>query len=199
VNLGSSSDTQFFTIASTGTTALSSTVFTGSGNTADLTLVPTTTQGCSGALSAGTACGMVGQFTPTVAATETATYALSSNATNSVPPALVLSGTGKVLISTSIAVTQTLPASGTPQYGQGITVAAKVTPSSTTAAMTGTITFKVDGVAGLPVLIVYASGVATASVAISSQSVNPHTITAIYSGDFNYAASNNNAAPLTSP
>jgi sugar lactone lactonase YvrE len=196
VNLGSSSDTQFFTIASTGTTALSSTVFTGSGNTADLTLVPTTTQGCSGALSAGTACGMVGQFTPTVAATETATYALSSNATNSVPPALVLSGTGKVLISTSIAVTQTLPASGTPQYGQGITVAAKVTPSSTTAAMTGTITFKVDGVAGLPVLIVYASGVATASVAISSQSVNPHTITAIYSGDFNYAASNNNAAPL---
>ncbi len=197
VNLGASSDTQFFTIASTGTTALSSTAFTGSGNTADLTLVPTTTQGCSGALSAGTACGMVGQFTPAVAATETATYALSSNATNSVPPALVLSGTGKVLISTSIAVVQTVPASGNPQYGQGMTVAAKVTPSSTTAAMTGTITFKIDGVAGVPVPIVYANGVATASVAISSQGVGSHTVTAIYSGDFNYAASNNNAAPLT--
>jgi len=63
--------------------------------------------------------------------------------------------------------------------------------------MTGTITFKVDGVAGVPVPIVYAGGVATASYTISSQSVGAHTVTAIYSGDFNYAASNDNAGPLT--
>jgi hypothetical protein len=52
-------------------------------------------------------------------------------------------------------------------------------------------------VEGLPTPIVYASGVATASVTISSQSVGTHTVTAIYSGDFNYAASNNNGVPLT--
>jgi hypothetical protein len=140
---------------------------------------------------------MVGEFSPTAAAAETATYTLNSNAANTTVPAIALSGTGKFLISTSIAVVQTVPASGSPQYGQGITVAAKVTPASTTAAMTGTITFKIDGVAGVPVPIVYAGSVATASFAISSQSVGAHTVTAIYSGDFNYAASNNNAAPLT--
>jgi hypothetical protein len=140
---------------------------------------------------------MLADFSPTAATAETATYALNSNALNTVAPAIVLSGTGKFLISTSVAVVQTIPASGNPQYGQGFSVAAKVTPTSTTVAMSGTITFKVDGVAGVPVPIVYAGGVATASVAISSQSVGSHSVTAIYSGDFNYAASNNNAAPLT--
>ena len=203
VNVGSSSDTQAFNVTSTGTAAVAisnpALPFSGSGVTGDLTLTPTTTQGCSGisSLATGVFCSMLADFSPTAAAAETATYALASNALNSVAPAIVLSGTGKFLISTSIAVVQTIPASGNPQYGQGITVAAKVTPSSATAAMTGTITFKVDGVAGVPVPIVYAGGVATASVAISSQGVGSHTVTAIYSGDFNYAASNNNAAPLT--
>jgi len=201
VNVGSSSDTQVFNVTSTGTVAaaITSPSFPGSGATGDLTLVPASTQGCSsGSLAAGVFCSMVGEFAPTAAVPETATYILSSsNLVNTVPPAIVLSGTGKYLISTSIAVVQTVPATGNPQYGQGITVAAKVTPASTTAAMTGTITFKIDGVAGVPIPIVYANGVATASFAISSQSVGAHSVTAIYSGDFNYAASNNNAAPLT--
>ncbi|MGA1983342.1 MAG: Ig-like domain repeat protein [Acidobacteriaceae bacterium] len=201
VNVGSSSDTQVFDVTSTGTVAaaITSPAFTtASGAAGDLPLAPTTTQGCSsGSLAAGAFCSMIGEFSPTAAAAETAAYTLSSNAANTTVPAIVLSGTGKFLISTSVAVVQTVPASGSPQYGQGITVAAKVTPSSTTVAMTGTITFKVDGVAGVPVPIVYAGGVATASFAISSQSVGSHTVTAIYSGDFNYAASNNNAAPLT--
>ena len=201
VNVGSNSDTQVFNVTSAGTAAAAiiSPPFNGSGATGDLTLTPTSTQGCSsGSLAAGVFCSMIGEFAPTAATFETATYALnSSNVANSTAPAIVLSGTGKVLISTSIAVVQTIPASGSPQYGQGITVAAKVTPSSTTAAMTGTITFKIDGVAGVPVPIVYAGGVGTASDIVSSQSVGSHTVTAIYSGDFNYAASNNNSAPLT--
>jgi sugar lactone lactonase YvrE len=201
VNVGSSSDTQVFDVTSTGTvaTAITSPPFTtASGAAGDLTLVPATTQGCSsGSLATGVFCSMIGEFAPTAAAAETAAYTLHSNAANSTVPVIALSGTGKFLISTSIAVVQTVPASGSPQYGQGITVAAKVTPSSTTAAMTGTITFKIDGVAGVPVPIVYAGGVGTASDIVSSQTVGSHTVTAIYSGDFNYAASNNNSAPLT--
>lgn len=201
VNVGSSSDTQAFTVSSTGTTAASLTTsppFAGSGVTGDLTLVAATTQGCtSGTLAVGAFCSMKGTFTPTAAAAETATYTLNSNAANSTAPAIVLSGTGKFLIATSMAVVQTVPASGNPQYGQTVTVAAKVTPSSTTVAMSGSITFKVDGVAGVPIPITYASGVATASVSINNPGVGSHTVTAIYSGDFNYAASNNNAGPLT--
>ncbi|MGD0796876.1 MAG: Ig-like domain repeat protein [Acidobacteriaceae bacterium] len=200
VNVGAASDTQPFTLTSSGTTGtlFSSPSFTGSGVTADLTLVPATSQGCSsGTLAVGTFCSMIGQFSPTSAASETATYALSSSAANAVSPAILLSGTGKFLIVTSVVAVQTTPAGGSPQYGQTVTVAATVTPASTTVAMTGTITFKVDGVAGVPVPIVYAGGVATASYTISSQSVGAHTVTAIYSGDFNYAASNDNAGPLT--
>lgn len=200
VNVGSSSDTQAFNATSTGTAAatIASSPFTGSGVTGDLTLMPATSQACGGSLATGVSCSMMGTFAPTAAAVETATYTLNSgNVANTTAPGIVLSGTGKFLVSTSIAVVQTVPASGNPQYGQGITVSAKVTPSSTTAALTGTITFKIDGVAGVPVPIVYAGGVGTASAAISSQSVGSHQVTAIYSGDFNYAASNNNSAPLT--
>jgi sugar lactone lactonase YvrE len=200
VNVGASSDTQIFTLTSAGTTGtvVSSPSFTGSGVTADLTLLPTTTQGCSsGTLAVEATCSMIGQFSPASAASETATYALNSSAANAVSPAIVLSGTGKFLIVTSVVAKQAAPATGNPQYGQTVTVTATVTPASTTVAMTGAITFKVDGVAGLPVPIVYSGGVATASYTISSQSVGAHTVTAIYSGDFNYAASNDNAAPLT--
>ena len=201
VNVGASSDTQAFTVTSTGTVAatFSSPLFTSSGNTTDLTLVPATTQPCSGGVgfAVGTTCSMIGQFNPSSAAAETATYALNSTAANAVAPAIVLSGTGKFLIATTIAVVQTVPATGNPQYGQTVTVAATVKPASTTVAMTGTITFKVDGVAGVALPIAYAGGVATASVSISSQTVGAHTVTAVYSGDFNYAASNDNATPLT--
>jgi sugar lactone lactonase YvrE len=199
VNVGSASDTQTFTLTSTGSAAavLSSPAYTSTGSTGDLTLGPTTTGGCtSGTWAAGSTCMLIGQFSPTSAAAETATSVINSNANNSVPPAIVLSGTGKYLISTSIALVQTLPATGSPQYGQGLTISATVKPASTTVAMTGTITFKIDGVAGVPVPIVYAGGVGTASASISSQSVGSHTFTAIYSGDFNYAASNNSGAPL---
>lgn len=200
VNVGSSSDTQAFTITSTGTVAitLNSPSFPGSGSTTDLSLIPATTQGCSsGTLAIGTSCFMVGGFTPTAATAETATYTVNSTAANSVAPAIVLSGTGKVLVPTTVTLTQTAPASGNPQYGQTVTVSAKVTPNSTAGAISGTITFKVDGVAGAPMTVTYASGVATASVTLSSQSVGAHTVTAVYSGDVNYASSNNNSSPLT--
>jgi hypothetical protein len=202
VNVGSKSDTQAFTVTSTGSIAASlssPSAFTGSGNTTDLTLVPSSTQPCSsGNLAVGSNCSMMGQFSPGSATYESAIYLInSSNAVNTISPAILLSGTGKFLISTSIVAAQTVPATGNPQYGQTVTVVATVTPASTTSAMTGTITFKVNGVAGVPVPITYAAGVGTASVILPSQAVGTPTVTAVYSGDFNYAASNDTSAPLT--
>lgn len=201
VGITTTSDTQQFNLTSSGTLALTLSAtpfFTSSGATADLPLSPGSSQACSASetLPLGTSCTMVSQFTPSKAAAESATYSLNSNASNSTAPGISLSGIGEVLVNSSVIVTQS--PSGNPQYGQTVTVTASVTPSSTPAPMTGTITFKVDGVASLPIAITYANGVATASTTIGSPNVGSHTVTAVYSGDLPYyAAANNNSAPLT--
>jgi len=198
VGITTTSDTQLFDITSSGTVGatFASPAFAGSGSTVDLPLTPTTTQGCgSGTLGVGSTCSMIGQFTPSAAATESATYLLQSNASNATSPGIVLSGTGEVLVNSTVTVVQS--PSGNPQYGQTVTITASVTPASTPAPMTGTISFKVDGVASLPIAITYANGIATASTTIGRPTVGVHVVTAIYSGDLPYyAAANNNAAPL---
>jgi streptogramin lyase len=199
VGITTTSDTQLFNVTSSGTASvtLSSPAFPGTGSTGDLPLTPTTTQGCNGStvLTVGSTCSMTGQFTPSVAAAESATYLLKSTADNIASPGIVLSGAGAVLVDSTVAVVQS--PSGNPQFGQTVTVTATVTPASTPAPMTGTITFKVDGVATLPLPITYANGVATASTTIGSPTVGVHTVTAIYSGDLPYyAAANDNSAPL---
>jgi hypothetical protein len=138
---------------------------------------------------------MTGQFSPSGSSTETANYVLNGNAANSPAASIALSGTGAILVNSTVSVTQS--PSGSPQYGQTVTVTATVTPGSTPVPMTGTITFKVDNVATLPIAITYANGLATASTTIGSPSVGVHTVTAIYSGALPYyAAANNNSAPL---
>ena len=198
VGITTTSDTQLFNLTSSGTVGVtfSSPAFAGSGSTVDLPLTPTTTQGCSsGTLGVGSTCSMTGQFTPSAATTESATYLLKSTAANVAAPGIALSGTGEVLVNSTVAVVQS--PSGNPQYGQTVTITAAVTPATTPAPMTGTISFKVDGVASLPIAITYAGGVATASTTIGRPTVGVHTVTAIYSGDLPYyAAANNNAAPL---
>ena len=199
IGVTTTSDTQLFNLTSSGTLALSLTgspVFAGSGKTADLPLSPSASQPCSaGSLAVGTTCSMTGQFTPTGSSAESANWVLNSNATNATPPSIALSGTGAVLVNSAVVVTQS--PSGNPQYGQTVTVTATVTPGSTPVPVTGTITFKVDNVAALPIAITYANGVATASTTIGSPSVGVHTVTAVYSGALPYyAAANNNAAPL---
>jgi sugar lactone lactonase YvrE len=199
VGVTTTSDTQLFNVTSSGTLAITlppPPQFTGTGNTADLPLVPSTSQGCgAGNLAVGTSCSMTGQFTPSGQSTEAATWTLNSNAANSPTPSIALSGTGEILVNSTVSVTQS--PSGSPQYGQTVTVTATVTPASTPAPMTGTITFKVDNVASLPIAITYANGVATASTTIGSPAVGVHTVTAVYSGALPYyAAANNNGAPL---
>jgi hypothetical protein len=199
VGITTTSDTQLFNVTSSGTLPVSLSAapqFTGTGKTVDLPLVASTSQGCAvGNMAVGTSCSMTSQFTPTVSSTETANYVLNGTVGNTPTPSIALSGTGAVLVNSTVSVAQT--PSGSPQYGQTVTVTATVAPASTPAPMTGTITFKVDNVATLPIAITYANGVATASTTIGSPTVGVHTVTAIYSGSLPYyAAANNNSAPL---
>jgi len=68
-------------------------------------------------------------------------------------------------------------------YGQPVTFTAKVTPS----AATGTVQFTIEG-ADFGSAVSLVSGSAS-SASISTLAVGTHTVTAIYSGDTNYASS----------
>src|ERR1043166_1504550 len=80
--------------------------------------------------------------------------------------------------------------------GQAITFTATVNAVDPGAgARTGTVQFRIDGSDfGTPVSLV---GSNATSAATNSLSVGTHTVTAIYSGDGNFNASDNTAAPLT--
>ena len=70
-------------------------------------------------------------------------------------------------------------------YKQSVTFTATVTGSGGTP--TGTVQFKIDG-ANFGSAVLVSKGIAT-SAAISTLSVGTHTVTAIYSGDTNFATS----------
>ena len=88
-----------------------------------------------------------------------------------------------VLKSTSTAVSSSLNPSS---FDQSVTFTANVTGSGGTP--TGKVQFAIDGINfGSPISLVNGSA---SSAAITSLSVGNHTVTAIYSGDGNYATSN---------
>jgi len=75
--------------------------------------------------------------------------------------------------------------------GASVTFTASVTPGSSSAAITGTVQFKVDGVnSGAPVLVANDQ----ASYSTTTLTGGSHAVTAIYSGDLNYQGSTSAAA-----
>jgi hypothetical protein len=92
------------------------------------------------------------------------------------------SGTGTLTINQASSTT-TVGATTPINLGQSATFTASVTPSTAT----GTIQFKVDGAnVGSPVTVT--SGSAT-SAPVSGLAAGNHTVTAVYSGDTNFATS----------
>jgi sugar lactone lactonase YvrE len=207
-NLGTSSPTASILETSTGsaTATLGYPLFTSSGSTGVFSLTPPSPNGCSSSsstpqtLTPGASCGLTAQFTPTAAGQVTATYT-ESNATtlNSPAPSIALTGTGAVLTPTTLATAVTTPAIGSPQYSISFVVTSTLTPkfcdpTAPNCSAAGTVTFSVDGTqVGLPVPVsnssTTASNVITASQTINGQSVGPHAIVAVYSGDTYYASS----------
>jgi hypothetical protein len=120
----------------------------------------------------------------------TATYSGDTNFATSTSAVL----TQVVNQTTLTATTTTVTSSANPSlFGQSITFTATVTPNSGGGTPTGSVVFFIDGspfTDHLPL-----SGGVAVSPAISTLSVGTHTITAVYSGDSNFAGST--SAPFT--
>ena len=185
-NLGDTSLPATFTLGNAGYSALNLATpeFT---ETGAATAFPASTPAtCSAGLSlAPTAsCTQSFSFQPVATGPQNASATIGSTAGGSV--VANLSGTAVNVIRTSLALTQTIPASVNASYGQTVTYTVALTPASMgNSAPTGTIVLNVDGKQAQ-------------SIAISKNpyifqlnlSVGTHTVSAAYSGDALYAGSN---------
>ncbi len=193
-NVGTTSNVDSAQLSDGGNASfsLSTPYYTQSGATASFAIQASSTCASGATLTQGESCNLAANFTPQSPGPQMDTLAFASTAPNA--GTLVLSGTGVQLIASTLTLQLTSGAS--PTYGQPITVQATLTPASTGAAPpSGTITFYVDNVQQSTVTLAND----TASITFSSHTEltgGPHSITAGYSGDANYAAANDNNAPL---
>jgi sugar lactone lactonase YvrE len=181
-------------VSNVGNSALTitNTLFTGPAP-ADFSIDPATTS-CAlspgSVLGSGQTCQIGFILTPSVAAARSASFVIQGNTINN-SSVIVLLGTGTLPNAT---FTITSPTSGA-SFTSGTAVTFKVSVTSGSApAPTGTVQFKVDGANyGSPVTI--ASGAASTSV--TGLTIAPHTLSATYSGDANYAAGGPISVPIT--
>lgn len=185
-NIGDTSLPATFTLSNAGNTALTFATpeFTETGNVA--VFPGSNPANCSaGLVLAPTAtCTQSFVFQPTATGNQTAVAMLGTTAGGSVTANL--SAVAVDLIRTSLTLTQTVPASGSANYGQTVTYTVNLTPqSANSTAPTGGIVLNVDGkqVATTPL----ANGPYTFPLNLS---VGTHIIAAAYNGDSVYASSN---------
>ena len=184
---GTASAAKVFTVSNTGNSslALSANAFFSGGNTGDFTIDPTTTScvlTAGAALQAGRSCNIGIIFKPTAAGARSTSLLFMDN-TLTGSNTIQLSGTG-TLPAPTMAITS--PAGGSSvKTGVVVTFSASVTSTSSTKP-TGTVTFKVNTtVIGSPVAL---STSGTASTTFTAGSATTYTLSAVYSGDANYAA-----------
>jgi sugar lactone lactonase YvrE len=193
-NVGTTSNVDSAQISDGGNMSfsLATPYYTQSGATSSFAIQASSTCANGATLTQGESCNLAANFTPQTPGSQTDTLTFASTAPNSA--ALVLSGTGVQLIASTLALQLTSGAS--PTYGQPITVQATLAPASAGAAPpSGTITFYVDNVQQSTIPL--ANDTATITFSGHTQLTGgPHAITAGYSGDANYAAANDNSAPL---
>jgi sugar lactone lactonase YvrE len=173
--------------------SLSTPYYTESGATSSFAIQSSSSCAAGATLNQGQSCALSADFTPQSNGTQTDTLTLASSAPNSAT--LALSGVGVAqLIDTT--VTLQLANSSSPSYGQAATVIATIVPASQgPAPPSGVVTFEVNNVT---------VGTANLSNGTASFTFTGHTqlsggansITASYSGDSSYAASNDDATPL---
>ena len=138
--------------------------------------------------------GTAATFTITAPATGThtleATYSGDTNylGSTATPVSITVSKT-----PTSISLT---PTTTTPAGGTSLGLSATVTPSAImSAAITGTVTFTLDGVTVATVAI--PSGSTTVNTTVTAPASGSHTLQASYSGDNNYESSVSPAVSIT--
>ncbi|HWG21097.1 MAG TPA: Ig-like domain repeat protein [Terracidiphilus sp.] len=175
------------TVSNTGNSAEVLTSFVKNGtNPSNFVIDPNTTT-CNLAsgmtLYSGQSCKIGVIFTPTSTTTQTANLVLVDN-TISGMDTITLNGQGKLAVAT-VVINSPTPGQ---TFASGSAVTFKVTVSGVSGlpTPTGTVQFKVDGANyGSPVAL--SSGVASTSV--TGLSSGSHTLSALYLGDANYAAS----------
>ncbi len=193
-NVGTTSNVDSAQISNGGNMSfsLSTPYYTESGATTDFAIQTASTCANGATLTQGESCNLAANFTPQGSGTQTDTLTFASTAPN--PASLILTGDGVQLIASTLALQ--LTSGATPTFGQPINVQATLTPASAgPASPSGSITFYVDNVQQGTVPIANN----TASITFSGHTQltgGAHTLTASYSGDTNYAAANDNGAPL---
>jgi sugar lactone lactonase YvrE len=186
-----------FTQTSTGNAAatLANPAYVASGDSSQfLFSTPGASTGCTatGSYAPGTFCQYTGQFIPTAA--QPTPYSAVYTETGANPPAtpsINLIGTGAVQTATNPVVSQTSP-TGSPQYGQPVSLTITVTPSSCNLAApscnpTGSVRFVINGTPGTSINIPAGTNTVTLSN-VTSLIYGPNQISCTYSGDFYYAA-----------
>jgi subtilase family serine protease len=148
----------------------------------------------------------VASVVPGLPATATATLAALSPGAHTV--VATYSGDTSYSSSTSTATTVTIPKSTTalvvtpatitPPGGSALGVSATITPTMTGSTLpTGTVTFSLDGTpVGVSAVVPGSPSTATATIAGTSITPGTHALTASYSGDSYYGASNAAAVTL---
>ena len=178
------------------TLTFSSPFYTATGNTGDFSLgTPTGAEpACAdgGTVAVGAVCEMDAIFDPSASGTRTDTLAISSNAQNTAASQVVLTGVGTSASATTTVLAVKSP-TGTPSFGQAITLTATVTSTGGTAA--GSAQLLVDGVvAGYAPLS--SGGVATFSLSMGL-SGGSHSLQAVYLGTTSFAGSTSAVLPLS--
>jgi sugar lactone lactonase YvrE len=159
-------------------------LFTLSGANSNLfSIAPAASGGCAVGTPyvPGAGCNFTATFAPTANVTASATAVFNTNAVDTATAKALLTGVGKLLVPTTVAVTLS---PSTVYYAQSVSVTVTVTPSTTTTTPSGTFTLVIDGKTQPAVSI--GSGSYTVSL---NPVVGTHTIIATYSGDTTYASS----------
>jgi sugar lactone lactonase YvrE len=153
---------------------------------------PTCTPGTN--IAAGSGCLLSATFTPTSKSTSTTMVQFSTSAQNAATTSLTLTGTGLQLATATVTLVQTSPASGSPAYGQTVTLTATISGSAANGGTpTGTAALVINGSIQPSVQVV--NGTATFTVMNLSGGVQ--TFEAEYFGDNNYAAAHSANLVLT--
>jgi hypothetical protein len=161
--------------------------YTASGNTGDFSLSSSPSSACAngGAVDPGAGCELDATFQPTASGARSETLLLNSNAMNASSEQVVLTGNGAAEVKTTTALAITSPASGSPFFGEPVTLTATVQSSSGTP--TGSAELLVDGVISAQG-VVNGSGVATFTLA-TGLTGGSHTLQAVYLGSSSFDGS----------
>ncbi len=173
---------------------LASPFYTASGNTGDFSISSSASNECvnGGTIAVGAGCELDATFQPTASGARTETLVLNSNAVNAASAQVTLTGNGETAATTATKLAITAPASGSPYFGEPLTLSATVTSSSGTPS--GIAQLLVDG-AVVAQSTLSSSGVATFALA-TGLTGGSHSLQSVYLGSSTFDGSTSTSLPV---